>query len=642
MKSRILATLVIAFLWAASSQAGTLDVPLHGQHMDNWCWDASSQMVLEYYGHDHTQEEIADWAVDGYNVPNHLSSAIVGPLAAPTGTPPPATPYNRKGCALVLTNFGPVYSAFVAAALTEAQIVEEIDGNRPAILLIRWLKKAKDVGGHIIVLRGYDSDGAIISLNDPWPENDEPNANCDGVNYIVGYDDMFDPNGTYSGSVIIGNRWSQTLKTGRSLDLCFLIDSTGSMTDDIDDVKALSLTLIDGLTENYKDLRIAVVDYRDNPECAECGELGVDYITNVDTTFTTDANTAKDAINAITIGNGMDWPEAVFSAVIRTMSGTEIGGWRKDAERRIILMGDAPGHDPEPWDGGYSFADVLAFWAAEPNKVAIHALAIYDTDAEAQFGALAAATGGSTRYVDYGGAADAMSDVIDEFTATPRFPRGDTTSFMPVFTFTPPSESMGPPAKNILLEIQKLKVDSDPNTSTNWKNYLKVKLAKDATSWKPTKIFPQGNYRWRLGYVYSAGPLMLPSGASRTIKGATLMETDWTEFTRVEVEPSAPVQLTPASAFTADDANDKVIHYQFNSAVNASSYAMEIYKYDTKKCVYKCWKKLTVKPPAKDPTAEILDVKVSGHTIGSLYRWRVQSLNYDRPKPDPYDWVGLP
>ena len=99
-----------------------------------------------------------------------------------------------------------------------------------------------------------------------------------------------------------------------------------------------------------------------------------DWITIVRAAFTEDANVARAAINAISTGGGNDEPEAVFSALIRTMSGSEIGGWRKDAERHIIMMGDAPGHNPEPWAGGYSYADVLAAWAAETNKVSIHAL----------------------------------------------------------------------------------------------------------------------------------------------------------------------------------------------------------------------------------------------------------------------------
>lgn len=330
---------------------------------------------------------------------------------------------------------------------------------------------------------------------------------------------MFTNPGTYSNaSAAIGNRWAQTLKTGRSLDLCFLIDSTGSMGDDIASVQAASLEMIDYLVANYKDLRLAVVDYRDNPACEECADSG-DWITKVDTAFTTDANVAKAAINSIYVGGGADLPEAVFSALIFTMEDTiGLGGWRKDAERHIILMGDAPGHDPEPWDGGYSYADLIAIWEAEPNKISIDALLPatwgggYDDTASAQFSGIAAATGGSMRTASDTNTGPAMLEIVDEITTTPRAPQGNVAAFKPVFTFVPPTESMGPLVKNILLEIQKWNVNpKDPNIGA-WKKYMLVKLTDpNATSWTPLKPLPKGDYQWRVGYVRGAGTFLLRS-----------------------------------------------------------------------------------------------------------------------------------
>ncbi len=625
MNCKMLTVMIVSFIViAVPSQADTLGVTLIGQEMSNWCWDASSEMTLEYYGFDVNQTSIAAWAVGGHNVGNHLSATTVGPLAV-EGTKPPET-YNRRGCGLVLTQFGPVDSSFLNRCLTRDEIVEDIDGGRPAILLVRWLNaKGKDVGGHIIVLCGYEGDN--VSLNDPWPADDSPAVDNPGVAYLVDYNSLFTADSTYSGSATIGNNWTQTLRTSRTLDLCFLIDSTGSMWDDIDAVKDVSLTLVDDLEENYKDLRIAVVDYRDYPE-DPYGASG-DWITNVQTVFTSDVNAARAGINAIDADGGADWPEAVFSAVYRTLSGTGIGAWRENAERRIILMGDAPGHNPEPWTGGHSYSDITTLWDSLTDKISIHALYIGgDTDANEQFHALAADTGGSTRYAEAAGdVGAAMADLIDEFTVTPRFPRDEIQSFKPVFSFIPPTESMGPPVKNMLLEIQKWDAKK-----SDWKKYKKIKLSDTATSWTPTKAFPKDDYRWRAGYARSGGTFMLPSGDSRKMKGATLMETDWTEFTRAQVDPADPEQLTPDSSFVADA---KEISYQFTAAVNAEKYAIEIYDLSTGKRK----KKLTVKPPKNDPSAEILEVVVKGHKVGTTYFWRVQSLNYDRPKPVEDAWV---
>jgi hypothetical protein len=411
------------------------------------------------------------------------------------------------------------------------------------------------------------------------------------------------------------------------------------MGDDIDSVKAASIALIDDLESNYKNLRIAVVDYRDNPDCAECypsGGSAGDYITNVDAAFTDDANVAKAAINGLGLGYGGDEPEAVFSALIRTIDGNGIvnlGGWRKDAERHIILMGDAPGHDPEPWAGGYSYADVLAAWAAEPNKVSIDALQTgsygFNEEAGSQFGGFAAATGGTVRSTADSNAGEAMVAIVDEFTETPRSPRDNVGALKPAFTFTPPTEAMGPAVKNILLEIQKW-----DTKKLAWKKSMLVKLPAAATSWTPPKPLPQGDYQWRVGYVRGAGIFTLPSGVARKVAAATLMEVTWTAFTRVDIAATAPTQLSPSSSFAAEA---KDVNYTFSTVVGADSYALGIsaFKESTGGGAWKLWKKLTVKPKPADVTAGQITVKVKGHTIGTEYKWSVQSLNYDHPKPDP-------
>jgi hypothetical protein len=643
MRSRMLAVLVVMASLLAPVYAGTLAVPLIGQERDNWCWDASSNMILQYYGFTHTQTEVAAWGVGGYNVGNHLSGTTIGPLLADAADP--NSTYMRKGCGLVLTQFGPVDSSFLARALTMDEVSEEIDGGRPAMIAVRWVKAGKDVGGHAIVLCGYDeSVGELITLHDPWPaDNNVHGAGTPGVVYEVAYDDMFTApgTGTYSdASAAIGNRWAQTLKTLGGLDICFLIDSTGSMGDDIDAVKAASLAMIDSLMVGHGSTRIAVVDYRDNPACSYCADYG-DWITKVDTAFTTDASVARAAINSIYVGGGNDTPEAVFSALMFTMQDTiGLGGWRKDAERHIILMGDAPGHDPEPWDGGYSYADVLAYCAAEPNKIAIDALLTgsygYDATASTEFSGFASASGGIKRTTADGNAGDVMTDIVTTITS-PRAPSGNVAIVKPVFTFTTPTESMGPLVKNVLLEIQKFNVNKVPEKSA-WKKFMLLKLAGDANSWTPPKPLPKGDYRWRTGYVRGAGTFTLPSFETRTIAAATLMEPNWTTFTRTDMAATIPTMVSPttspSSSFTA---YDKEVDYIFTPVAGADSYALGISTWKETKGVgaWKLWKKLTVKPSAVDPNTGQINVTVKGHTLNGSYEWSVQSLNYDHPKPDP-------
>jgi hypothetical protein len=238
-----------------------------------------------------------------------------------------------------------------------------------------------------------------------------------------------------------------------------------------------------------------------------------------------------------------------------------------------------------------------------------------------------------------------MTDMIFEFAPNTRSPDGNVAALKPAFRFVPPTESMGPPVKNILLEIQKWNENLKNPSKSVWKNYKKVTLPASAASWTPPAPLPMGDYKWRLGYTRGSGTFLLPDPNAKPSKmaGATLMEPNFTDFTRVRVEPSDPEQYTPSDNFTA---TTKDIYYEFYTAANASSYAMEIWHYDIVKSSWILWKKLTVKPSAKDLSAEYLYVNVSGHIIdaskGSHYQWRIQSLNYDRTTADPNAWVGLP
>ena len=141
------------------------------------------------------------------------------------------------------------------------------------------------------------------------------------------------------------------------LDFAFCIDSTGSMEDDIDAVKASAAVIINQIASSVTDYRIAVVDYRDFP-VSPYGDPG-DYAYNDRLPFTSSAENAVEAINAIAVGGGNDVEESVFSAIAHCIDGRSLSGWRKDAARVILIMGDAPPHDPEPFTE-FTGADIVA------------------------------------------------------------------------------------------------------------------------------------------------------------------------------------------------------------------------------------------------------------------------------------------
>ncbi|MDQ3111074.1 MAG: VWA domain-containing protein [Bacteroidota bacterium] len=116
-----------------------------------------------------------------------------------------------------------------------------------------------------------------------------------------------------------------------STDLVFLIDNTGSMEDDIDNVTKAVASIIDKLAEK-PGVRIAIASYGDKNE-----DPGI-WFQKLD--FTSDFTQAKTFMNGIKMTGGGDDPESVFDGAARMMDELE---WRNDSKKMILLLGDAPG-----------------------------------------------------------------------------------------------------------------------------------------------------------------------------------------------------------------------------------------------------------------------------------------------------------
>jgi Ca2+-binding RTX toxin-like protein len=125
-------------------------------------------------------------------------------------------------------------------------------------------------------------------------------------------------------------------------DLCLVIDTTGSMSDDIEAVKAAARDLVHQVFnsgEGSSASRISIVGFKDPGE------------TQILLSFTNQANAADReaaaiaAINRITVDGGGDIPEGDYSALIVALNGSA-GAWREEANvRRVVLFTDAPAKD---------------------------------------------------------------------------------------------------------------------------------------------------------------------------------------------------------------------------------------------------------------------------------------------------------
>ena len=189
--------------------------------------------------------------------------------------------------------------------------------------------------------------------------------------------------------LIIGAMFFLAGEALANLDLIFVIDLTGSMQDDIEEVQEQASSIVDEVSE-VSGSRIAIVGYRDLP----------DAVTFEDYPFSRNKREILENINSLDCYGGGDKPEAVYEALLRAIDSETIGDWRDDVSKAIILMGDAPPHEKgdigsPPADYKYTLEDV-AEAAYEVDPANIYSIVIGDDSVTAEkFEELADETDGS-------------------------------------------------------------------------------------------------------------------------------------------------------------------------------------------------------------------------------------------------------
>lgn len=135
-----------------------------------------------------------------------------------------------------------------------------------------------------------------------------------------------------------------------TVDVVFAIDATGSMKDDIQKLREEWVPRLLEKLKDFGDVRLGLVLYRDYGENFYTRGLPVKYFD-----FTTDVNVFLKSLNSFKIRGteGGDIPEAVYEALFASM---DFFQWRVNAEKKIILIGDAEPHPTPRGSGKYSKA----------------------------------------------------------------------------------------------------------------------------------------------------------------------------------------------------------------------------------------------------------------------------------------------
>ncbi|MDO5747165.1 MAG: vWA domain-containing protein [Actinomycetaceae bacterium] len=185
------------------------------------------------------------------------------------------------------------------------------------------------------------------------------------------------------------------------LDVAFVIDTTGSMFEDIDD--AIRIAKENGSKIHDLNGRYAVVAYRDHGPYEE-------YVAKTILDFTRDRTAFHRALESLRdVNGGGDTDEAMLTALDHAINDLS---WSKDAGKAAVVLTDAGFHDP---DNGLTVDDLTS---RKIHGMPISFYPVVDDYIADEYSDLATKTSGKV-VTSKTGAADALSDVFAELAKRP-------------------------------------------------------------------------------------------------------------------------------------------------------------------------------------------------------------------------------
>jgi hypothetical protein len=194
------------------------------------------------------------------------------------------------------------------------------------------------------------------------------------------------------------------------LDVCLIVDLSGSYWDDLPNIKTLAPGIWDDiLAGGVSDLQMGLASFVDFPFPYWGDPASGDYAYQLDQQLTSDRSTWTGAVNAMFTRNGGDGPESQYEALYQVATGlgnaVEEPGtiepgqecdYREGATKVAILTTDAPFHNAGDSDGPFPYPGASAADTADALVAAdIVVVGLKAPGAGAELDALAEATGGA-------------------------------------------------------------------------------------------------------------------------------------------------------------------------------------------------------------------------------------------------------
>lgn len=158
----------------------------------------------------------------------------------------------------------------------------------------------------------------------------------------------------------------ESINPKQKVDVVFAIDATGSMQDDVDQLRKEWVPRLIESLKDFGEVRLGLLLYRDYVDNFRYKNLPVKFYD-----FTGSLTTFEHNLNSFTIKGkeGGDIPEAVYEALYASL---EFYQWAPDAQKKIILIGDAEPH-PTP-RGTKKYTKELVMKIASEKNIHIDAI----------------------------------------------------------------------------------------------------------------------------------------------------------------------------------------------------------------------------------------------------------------------------
>ncbi len=174
----------------------------------------------------------------------------------------------------------------------------------------------------------------------------------------------------------------------RQVDLAFVLDTTGSMSEEIDAVKQTIKAVSDQLSNAQTDVRIGLVEYKDRSDCLLTRTFP----------FSSDLRGFSNSVRNISASGGGDMPEDMHKGLDAALDKL---AWRGEATRMVVVIADAP---PQFYAQSNDYANSAKRAAARGIKLYTVAASGMDNLGQVVMRQMSQFTGASNMFVLRGGA----------------------------------------------------------------------------------------------------------------------------------------------------------------------------------------------------------------------------------------------